>query len=191
MDVSKSISQLTICKCYLEKCDQWFIDYIRCISTLAKITSLYIQLNYFSLDIFAQCLLLLPNLDSLRMVFMVSNRIEQLTEEQIHIIHAASKMNKITKMNIEQMVDLNQVDIFINLCPQIEYLQAKCRNYIDLESIIRSILLKGNSYLSSLCFLISEADDLMVKKLQTMIGLEKLLVHYTIQRVYDRIYLQW
>jgi len=89
------------------------------------------------------------------------------------------------------MVDLNRVDILINLCPQIEYLQIQCRNYIDLESMIRLILMKRKSNLSSLCFWIAEADEFMVKNLQTMIYFEKLLINYTIQRIHDRIYLQW
>ncbi len=191
MDILKSISQLTIRNCHFEKCEQWYIDYIRFISSLTKITSLYIEFNYFSIDILIQFLHLLSNLDSLTIIFMSSNRIKQLTEEQINRIHTVSKMNKITNVNIKHMVDLNRVDILINLCPQIEYLQIQCRNYIDLESMIRLILMKRKSNLSSLCFRIAEADEFMVKNLQTMIYFEKLLINYTIQRIHDRIYLQW
>ncbi len=186
MDISRSMSQLTIRSCHFEKCDQWFIDYIRSISSLTIITSLYIEFSYFSIDILVQFLHLLPHLDSLTIIFMISNQIKQ-----IPMIHTASIMNKITKVNIEQMVDLNRVDILINLCHQMEYLQVQCTNYNDLESIIRLILMKRKSNLSSLCFYIPKADDLMVKNLQTMIYFEKFLINYTIQRLHNRIYLHW
>jgi hypothetical protein len=191
MDISKAISQLTIRGCRFTRCNQEFIDHIRFISSLTKITDLHIELNYFSIDILAQFLHLLPNLDSFTIVSNNSNQIIELTEEQINMIHAASNMNKITTMTIEQIIDLNQVEILINLCSRMEYLQIKCSEYTILESIIRLILMKRKPYLYSLCIWISEADDSMVKKLQTMIGFEKLLVNYAIQRLCDRIYLQW
>jgi hypothetical protein len=191
MDVSKSISQLTIRNCHFVQCEQWFIDYIRSITSLAEITSLHIEFKDFSINILVQFLHLLPNLDSLTIVFMSSNIIRQLTKEQINMIHTASNMNQITKVNIEQMVDLSRIDILINLCSQMEYLQVQCRNDIDLESVIRLILMKRKSNLYSLCFWISDADDSMVKKLQTIIYFDRLLFNYTIQRLHDRIYLQW
>jgi hypothetical protein len=101
------------------------------------------------------------------------------------------KMNKLTKVNIEQMVDLTRVDILINLCPQIECLQVKCRNYFELEPMLRLILMKKPSALSSICFGIAEADDSMIKTLQTIIHFEKLLINYTIQRIDNRIVLNW
>jgi hypothetical protein len=188
MDISKSMAQLTVRGCHLAKYDQWFIDYIQFISSLVNITSLHIEFNYFSLDILLQFFHRLSNLDSLTIVFTVLNQIQPLTQEQIDMI---SKMNKLTKINIEQMVDLTRIDILINLCLQIECLQVKCRNYSELESILRLILMKRKSALSSICFGISEADDSIVKKLQTIIDSEKLLVNYTIQRIDHRIVLNW
>jgi hypothetical protein len=92
-------------------------------------------------------------------------------------------------MNIEQVTELNHVDILIHLFPQIEYLQVKCGNYLKLEPIVRLVLMKRGSKLNSLCFGVPDADDSMVKKLQTMIYFEKLLANYKIQRVYNRIYI--
>jgi len=191
MDESKVISQFTIRNCHFEQCHGWFLPYIQFISSLTEISSLHIEFKYFSIDILVQLLNQLFNLDSLTIVFLFSNQIVKLTEEQINMIHQASKMNKITKMNIISEIEFNQVDILMNLCPQMEYLHVKCRNYIELEYIIRLILMKRKSNLYLLCFWISEADDQMVKKLQTMIYLEKLLVNYRIQRLHNRIYLQW
>jgi hypothetical protein len=191
MDDSKSISQFTVRHCHFEQYHGWFLPYIQFLSSLTEITSLHIELKYFSIDILVRFLNQLYNLDSLTIVFLSSNQIVKLTEEQFKMIHQASKMNKITKMNIISEIELNQIDILMNLCPQMEYLHVKCRNYMELECIIRLILMKRKSNLYLLCFWISKADDQMVKKLQTMIYLEKLIVNYRIQRIHNRIYLQW
>jgi hypothetical protein len=188
MDISKSMAQLTVRGCHFATYDQCFIDYIQFISSLVNITSLHIEFNYFSIDILLQFFHLLPNLDSLTIVFTVLNQVRTLAQEQIDMI---PKMNKLTKVNIEQMVDLTRVDILINLCPQIECLQVKCRNYFELESVLRLILMKKTSALSSIGFGIAEADDSMIKTLQTIIHFEKLLINYTIQRIDNRILLNW
>jgi hypothetical protein len=191
MNILKLMSRLTVRGYHLsDYCNQMFIDYIRLASSFTKITYLHFEFDSFSIDLLVQILNILPSLDSLTILFVSSDQITELTEEKINMIYATSTMNKITKLNI-QMIELNYVEIFLNLCPRMEYLQIKCRNYTDLELIIRLILMKRKSNLYSLCFWMSKADDSMVKKLQAMISFEKLLVTYKIQRVYNRIYLQW
>lgn len=191
MDISKLSSQLTIKNCHFEEYEECFIDYIQSISSLAKTTSLYIEFTYFSIEVLIQFLHLLPNLGSLIIIFKKSNQIKQLTEKQISLIHTISNMNKITKINLEEMFDINHIEILLNLCPQMQDFQIQCTNYMDLQTIIRLILLKRKSNLSSLCFSITKSDEIMVKNIQTMIYSEKLLVNYTIHRIHDRIYLQW
>ncbi|CAF0829626.1 unnamed protein product [Rotaria sordida] len=190
MHILNSMSQLTVRNCRFIQYDQWFIDCIHFISSLAEITCLYIEFQYFSIDIIIQFLYRLPHLNSLTIVIMFSNQKIQLTEEQINMIHTISNMNQIIKMNIEQIFELNQIDILINLCPRMKYLNVQCKNYIDLEYIIRLILMKKNSNLYFLCFSIPNADERMVKRLQTMIDLKELLVNYTIQHCHNKIYLQ-
>ncbi|CAF4944798.1 unnamed protein product [Rotaria sp. Silwood1] len=191
MHIFKPMSQLIVRGCHFTQCNDWFINYIRFISSLATITCLDIEFKYFSIDILVQFLHLLPNLDLLTIAIMFSNQNIKLTEEQVNMIRTISSMNQIIKMNIEQVFEPNQIDILINLCPQLEYLNIQCKNYMNLEFIIHVILMKRNANLHFLCFSIPEADDQMVKKLQTMIYLNKLSVNYTIQRCRNKIYLQW
>ena len=191
MYLSAPISQLTIRTCHLTRYYPWHINYIQSISSLTKITCLCIKIEYFSIEIFAQFLHLLPDLDTLTIIFMCSNRITKLTEEQMNIIRSASSTNRITKINIEQMNEFNQIDVLIEFCPRVEYLRVKCRNYIDLEVILHLILMKRKSNIYLLCFCMSEVDESTVARIQTMIHLEKLLANYKIQYLHNKIYLQW
>jgi hypothetical protein len=93
------------------------------------------------------------------------------------------------------MIEIEEVDILIKLCPQMNYLQINNINNIDVEVFLKEILIRmiGNfDYcLRSLCFRIPTADDQMVQKLEKFIDYEKLLVDYTIKRICDNIHLQW
>jgi hypothetical protein len=183
-----NLSQLTLWNCFFSH-HQSCIDHIRFVSSLTQITCLRIAFPQFSIDMLVQFLNLLPYLDSLTVIHMLSNEVTVLTEEKI------DTNNKITKVNIESMAELNEVDILINLCPHMEYLQVKCRTSNDLELIIYLISTRRNMnyipHLHSLCLWLPEANDQMVKQLQTKIDVKKLLVHYTIKRICDKIYLQW
>lgn len=189
MDISKSMSQLTILGSPIVYPGEWFSNYSRFLCSLTAITCLYIEFNAFFIFNLVQFLHSLPNIDSITIAFKLPNQTINIANEEINTIRAALMMNKITKMNIEQVTELNHVDILIHLFPQIEYLQVKCGNYLKLEPIVRLVLMKRGSKLNSLCFGVPEADDSMVKKLQTMIYFEKLLANYKIQRVYNRIYI--
>jgi hypothetical protein len=186
MDVSKSMAQWTVRNCHFMKYDQLFIDYIQYISLLVNITSLHIEFNYFSLDVLVEFVHRLPSLDSLTIAFTALNQIKPLTQEQINMI---PKVNKLTKVNVEKMIDLTRMDILIHLCPQMGCLQVACRDYSDLEPILRLILTNRRPTLSSVSFKLTAADDSMVKKLQSTINFEKLLLNYSLQRIDDRILL--
>ncbi|CAF1068304.1 unnamed protein product [Rotaria sordida] len=107
-----------------------------------------------------------------------------------------SKKNKITKVCLEKMNEINDIYFLIRLYPRMNYLQMNCiNNNIDLESFLQNILRiinnDYNQYLRSMIFHILTADNKMIEKLNQMINSNKLLVHYTIKRVLDHIDLQW
>ncbi|CAF4459519.1 unnamed protein product [Rotaria sp. Silwood2] len=106
-----------------------------------------------------------------------------------------SNKNQITKVYLEQMNEIEEVYFLIKFCPQMNYLQINCINITNIQSFIMKILHKINNdchqYLYSLCLRVPIADDRIIEKLKDMIDSNKLLVCYTIKRVFDVIYLQW
>ncbi|CAF3714784.1 unnamed protein product [Rotaria socialis] len=191
LNIIKPISQLTVHKCRIAHPAQWFVHSIRFVSSLAKISCLHIEFKYFSIAVLIEFLHLLPNLDSLTLFIHFSNQTMKLTEEQNNMIRATSTMNQIIKINVEQAFELNQIDLFIDLCPRIEYINIQCKDYIQLESIIRLILTKNNCNLQFLYFSIPDADDEMVQKIKAIIYSEQSVVPFKIQRISKNIYLQW
>ena len=127
MNLSQTITQLTIRGCHFPSCDQWFIDHIRFIASLAPVTSLSVEMNQFSIDVLISFLQLLPNLDALTIVPTNSSGLTLLTQDQVERIDTLSKINQITKVNVEQHVFLSHIDILINLCLQIQFWRVHCQ----------------------------------------------------------------
>jgi hypothetical protein len=75
------------------------------------------------------------------------------------------------------------------------YLEINYVDQIDIKVILRCIfeedLHEFCDQLRSLCFRLLAADNNIIETLQKMINDEKLLTDYTIERVIDKIYLQW
>ena len=138
------ISQLTLQCCQWKTNTDLLTDYLQFLSSISKITSIQIEFECFAIDVLLHFIHLFPDLDLLTIKFMNLNPIQELTNEQISQIYFLAEDNKITKVKIEQMVDLNRIEILLDLCSQMEDLQIPCRNYSELESILRLILTKKN-----------------------------------------------
>ncbi|CAF0955420.1 unnamed protein product [Rotaria sordida] len=170
-------------------------EYICSIATLVQFTSLHIDLCYFSISILLQLLNILPNLDSLTITSGLPEKTKILSKEQINMFRSVSSHNKITKVNLEQITELDQIHILMDLCFHMCDLQVKCRNIFDGKWLVRYVLNKRNTnfipYLCSICLWISEANNEMMNNLQIIIDTEKLIDNYTIKRICDKIYLRW
>ncbi len=195
IDTSFSHLHLIITYSQLSEHYRLFEEYVRSILDLVQFTSLRIDLYQFSISGLIQFLYLLPNLDALTITSEYPETTKILSKEQNNMFHFVSTHNKITKLSLEQMTELDQVHILMDLCPHMHNFQVKCRNIIDAEWLIRYVLTKRNKnfipYLSSLCIWFSTTDDKMTNNLQTIIDTEKLVDNYTINRICDRIYLRW
>jgi hypothetical protein len=142
----------------------------------------------------------LPELDSLkvRSISLSPTRYLSVKGENLRFV---SNKNKVTKVYLENITGIEDVDFLMKLCPRMTYLQVNCINSIDLESLANDILTKininCNQHLRLLCFRVPTADNKMVKRLEEMINSKKPLTHYAIQHPYtikhvrDNIYLQW
>lgn len=138
---------------------------------------------------------LLPKLDSLKISSLSLKQSNDLSTHETELLSLISNKNQITKVNLETITNIEEVNFFLELCPHIIYLKVDSINDIDMELLIRHILIKINTncnhQLRLLCFCKSAADDQMIKTLQTMIHSEKLLLDYTIKRILNYIYLEW
>jgi len=138
-----------------------------------------------------EMLLSLLELDSLRIDSLIFSSARLWSNEEREVLSSISKKNKITKVNLLNMVNIEDVYFLIQLCPRMTYLKVDCINKMDVEVFVRSVLTKSNHRLRLLCFRITAADNEMIRKLDKMIHNEKLLLDYTIKREFDDIYLQW
>ncbi|CAF4737302.1 unnamed protein product [Rotaria sp. Silwood1] len=170
-------------------------EYICSIDALVQFTSLHIDLCYFSIPILIKFINMLPNLDSLTITSKFPGKTKILFGTQINMLRFVSSNNKITKVNLEQITELDQIHILMDLCFHMCDLKVKCRNIFDGTWLIRYILNKRNTnfipHLCSICLWISKANDEMMNNFKIIIDTEKLIDNYTIKRVCDKIYLQW
>jgi len=162
---------------------------------LTQFTNLHIDFYQFSISILLQYLQRLPHLDSLTITSEFPETIKIVSKEQTNMFRLISLCNKITKLNIEQLTELDQVHLLMDLCPHLHYLHLTCRNITDAEWLIRYVLTKQNTnfipYLCLICISLSNADDIIANNLQKIIDTEKLVENYKIMRICDRIYFQW
>jgi hypothetical protein len=119
---------------------------------------------------------------------------EELTDELAKGILDISDESKITKMCIEEVYDFEEVDFLICLSYRLNYLQINSLHDINIELLIRKILIRTNDDcnedLRFLCIGIPTTDDQLIERLKETIDSEG-LVDYTINRIMDKIYLQW
>ncbi|CAF1145232.1 unnamed protein product [Rotaria sordida] len=175
----------------IERLESLIID----IRDMLAVTQIY-HLKIYCEDVFFVVLLeiiyRLPELDSLQIPSLSLSSEIHLTMEQKKRILPTN--NKIRKIYLEEMTDIEEVIFLITFCPYVNVLQVNCADNIDIELFVKDILTINNErnyYLRSLCFHVSTANEEMVKKLEEMINCEKLLLHYTIKRVRGDIYLNW
>ena len=162
-----------------------------------QITHLIVDCKKCLYTKFLQLLCILPNLNSLGIFSLSFFKLKCSSPEETELIQLWSKKNKITKLELRSFIeqaDLEKIQFFIDLCTQMKYLQVKCENTWNLESILRYILSKNItkfSYFDFFCLRVPITSDNMIKQLQTIINLEKLIHDYTMTRTSDKIYLQW
>jgi len=120
---------------------------------------------------------------------------EEFTDEQGEYLLDLSDTCKITKVCLEEMNNIEEVHFLMSLSHRLNYLQINSLHNINIESLIREILIRindgCNEDLRFLCVRVPTADDQFIEKLKEIIDCKQWLVDYTIKRVMDKIYLQW
>ncbi|CAF1479062.1 unnamed protein product [Rotaria sordida] len=119
----------------------------------------------------------------------------ELTLKELLILCSIKGTSKITKVYLEEIDDVKELDFLFTLCPYMEYFKIRCINTVDIQSYLRTIfkIIKQNNnhHLHSLCFPVQTADEQIVKNIERMINYEKLLSNFTVKHILDTVYLRW
>ncbi len=103
--------------------------------------------------------------------------------------------NKITKVNLEKMIHIEQVHFLLYLSPRITIFSNRCfKAYSSSNAVtiyFNKIYYIHSSVLFFICLTNPNVNDEIVHQLQKMIESEKLLTNYMITRIYNNILLKW
>lgn len=190
-----SFSQLRIDGISDNQPHQTFLNRVDTTFVNIQFTRLSINCRNISLGILVRILHLLPNLDSLQISMLPLLQPNYLFDDNDeNNCFITSLKNKITKVNLDKITDMEQTHFILRLFPFIKYLQMDISGDFDLEKFRRFILIKSSTYipdLCSLCLTVLHADNKIVDQLQTLIKSEKLLTNYMIKRICNHILFKW
>ncbi|CAF1365485.1 unnamed protein product [Rotaria sordida] len=157
----------------------------------------YLEILEKNISIFQmiQVINLLPDLTTLKIHSLSTDETSEFTVDEIFILCSMKETSQITKVFLEEINHMKELDFLFTLCPYMEYFRIEKMNFIDIQAFLRIFLKKinrfDNHHLRALCFEFSTADDLIIQNIQDMINSDKLLSHFTIERLRNLIYLQW
>lgn len=160
-----------------------------------SITDLCLEFYMFSMPILIEHLVLFPLLNSLSISSQIPENFKNLSEVYLNEIDQFAKDNRITKLNLERMTEIDQIHLLLHLCPKITHLQVTCRTMTDMEWLIQYISSQQAMKLIpelrclSLCRL--QADEQMVKTLHAIIQERQLFRNFNIHRICNRIVIHW
>jgi hypothetical protein len=125
---------------------------------------------------------LLPELNTFKTHSSKLHEPRNLNDEELRIFCSMKCTNKITKLYLEKIINLEEFSCFLILLPDMIYLKVDYINHMDIYWVLRNIVENINhdckNYRRLLCFHVPTADDEMIKKLDKMINDEKLLFDY-------------
>ncbi len=163
--------------------------------TIIQIYHLNIFQKNFSIPVLIQLIHLLPDLIILKIHSVLLDNTTELTMEEVLIFGSKKVTRKITKVYVEEIGSIRQLNFLFALCPIMEYFKVRCINTMDVQSFLHTIfknINRNNDYhhLRSLCVHVPTADDRVVERIAYMMKCEKLVHHFTVKLVLDDIYLQ-
>ncbi|CAF1139792.1 unnamed protein product [Adineta steineri] len=159
-----------------------------------KFTHLNIEHDSVCIHLLLDILRLLPNIESLKFRFMLIFPLQSLSIEHSRDHLLVSAINKITKVKLGQVTEEEEIQFFINLFPQMEYLEVHCLSNTDVPLLMELISMNRRTRISNLCYLCFNfrmADENLVRTLAKIIDSETVNDNYTIQRSGNKIIVHW
>ncbi|CAF5028218.1 unnamed protein product, partial [Rotaria sp. Silwood1] len=185
-----NVTQLTI-KHYFKTSDDSIITTLNRMIPLVQLTELAIESYNFPFDEIIKLLRFTPNLYVLKLDLLSMKEIKSNFIEQSENFQYVSKINKIKNLIIREWCSLNQIQLIVNLFPQLEYLKTSM-NRKEINQIIRYLLSKTNNKTQHLFFLcISKTPKICLKELNILIKSENLLNDYFMKFINRDLYVWW
>ena len=162
---------------------------------IAQIYHLTITKENISIRTLIRTIELLPDLQTLTIESLSLDQSKPFSPEELHKFSRTKNTGKMTKVSLQRLNSVNDIDFLMALCPAITHLKVVYINNMTIGFYFRFMLKKidrdGHRSLRSLSFFHPTADDQLVKNLEKMITNEHLLDNYSIKRVSNEIRLQW
>ncbi|CAF3043167.1 unnamed protein product [Rotaria socialis] len=158
-----------------------------------QITCLNIMRRNILVETLVNLVKSLPNLRVLIILSLLLKDLKYSNLKKTTNFHLASTQNQITKINLKDINSLNELEILLDLCPHIEYLEVNSNNTVPPETIVRFILIekaKSISNLSLICLQIPLENVDIVNKLKNILEIEQSFYNVTIKQNSDKIYLR-
>ena len=178
----------------LPEMDQSFIDKYKIVFSAVQFIHLNIDYPSISSEMFVKIVQLLPNLDSLKISSLQLTLPDSCGVNLAEMCLLTSINNKITKVCHENTTDMGQVEFLLVLCLCMQHFQIHVSKTMDLDALLRLILIKTVTsvpQLRSLCLCIPDPHDGITRQLQNTIESERLLSNHLIKRSGDKIVLKW
>lgn len=177
--------------------DDRLFDEYTCEHILSHIpfTHLNINCELISIESFLQIIYLLRHVNSIQILTLPIIQMDWLADSTIADIRfKATFQNRIIRIIVDEINTIEQVHFILHICPCVQYLQMNISQEINLDMLIRFILIKSSTFtpdLKSLCLNIPNADDTIVDQLRKQIKFEQLLINYTISRIANDVCIKW
>ncbi|UJR14359.1 hypothetical protein I4U23_001355 [Adineta vaga] len=117
-----------------------------------RFNHLKINCQQISINTLIKLVYCLSELLSLQISNLSVSKLRKLSSYEKEIVRITSRKSKIIEISLKQIIEFEQVKFFIDLCPRIEYLNLNCLHDINLEILIRKILIENISHLREVCF---------------------------------------
>ncbi|CAF1174255.1 unnamed protein product [Rotaria sordida] len=128
-------------------------EYMPCNSTIAilnrivsleKLNKIIINGEHFPFDIVVKILCFTPNYSKLILHSLLLNEIDRTSLKNDSTFRMTSNKNKITNLTVKSMCTLEEVKLFVELCPRLQHLSMKILQE-DFISTIKFLLSKHNN----------------------------------------------
>ena len=183
--------------------DTWnpsYIDNMKLCFLAAQFNHLNIDCDGIPVGMLIEIIRLLPNLNSLEVSSLPIVQSSCLSTEDTEMLLLVSITNKITKVKLNTIDGMEQVNFLMNLCSRMEYFEVGCTTQTDLENIVGSISMNNITRIPYLCCLslcIPNMNEKMIQSLDTIINFERLFHvenafrDYVVRHIENRIFLKW
>jgi hypothetical protein len=192
-NIDDNSTQLNITKNHPVTSHDSLLDKLKSRFLGVQFTRLIINCENISIELLVNIIHLLPSLVSLKVSSLPLIKPVCLLDDDAEMRFLTSINNKIAKVNLEKIMNIEQVHFILYLCLRVQYFQVDIPEDMDLSMLLRFILLKASTYvpyLNTLCLSLSNADNEIVSRLQLIIESEKLSSNYMIKRIGNHILLK-